>query len=280
MNAIALMLAVAQLVAIESRVGAVVGVSAVDLDTGRAVHFHGADRFPLGSVYKLPIAIAVLRAADRGELNLNQEVTIEPKEFSVGYSPIRDLAKGRPVTMTIGRLVHAMVRESDNTAADYLQKQAGGGAKITKELRAARIEDIRVDRTEKKIAADIDAAGVAGYHSDPRDAATPDAIVALLQKIHRGQEGLSRTSHESLLEMMTNSHNPDRIRGGVPAGTVIAHKTGTMPGVMNDVAILTTADGKHHIAIAILTKGLQSKVDASTIAEIARIVYADLGPLT
>ena len=32
---------------------------------------------------------------------------------------------------------------------------------------------------------------------------------------------------------------------GLPAGATLAHKTGTMPGVMNDVGIITSPGGHH-----------------------------------
>jgi beta-lactamase class A len=280
MSAIIVLFAIAQIASIASKASAIIGVSALDLDSGRAVHIRGDERFPMGSVYKVPIAIAVLHACDRGDLNLDRDVTIEPKDFAPGFSPIRDKAKGRTVTMTVRMLVDAAVRVSDNTAADVLQHLAGGGLKITAELRSVGIETIRVDRTEKRIAADIDARGVPAYYEDPRDTATPDSMIAMLRKICLRRDGLSPASHDMLVEMMTNSRNPDRIRKGVPAGTIIAHKTGTMPGVRNDVAILTSADGKHHIAIVILTKGETSSIDDAAIGEIARIVYEDFLPLT
>ena len=42
-------------------VDATVGVAALDLRSGRAVRVHARERFPMGSVYKLPIVIALLR---------------------------------------------------------------------------------------------------------------------------------------------------------------------------------------------------------------------------
>jgi len=41
--------------------------------TGRA--------FPMHSVYKLPISMAVLQRVDRGELKLDQQVKVEPSDF-------------------------------------------------------------------------------------------------------------------------------------------------------------------------------------------------------
>lgn len=75
---------------------------------------------------------------------------------------------------------------------------------------------------------------------------------------------------------MTASHNPVRIASSLPYGAIVAHKTGTMPGVFNDVGIITSADGKHHIAIAIFTKkpALQDeKLALSIVGQIASLVY-------
>ena len=252
-------------------VDATVGVAALDLRSGRAVRVNAGERFPMGSVYKVPIAIALLHAADRGDVALGREITIEPRDFAPGWSPIRDHAHGKPVTMTVEQLLEATVTDSDNTAADALQHLLGGGPKITATLRALGIGGVRVDRTEKQIAADIGAHGVAAYNADPRDSATPDEMLALLRKLARGEEGLKPASHERLMKLMLTSRNPHRISNGLPAGTPLAHKTGNMPGVMNDAGII---DGR--IVLVVFTKnGKGDEARANAIAEIARQIYAD-----
>lgn len=95
-----------------------IGVAAIDLDTGWTYAVHAEEHFPMGSVYKVPIALAVLRAVDLGELHLAEKVTLQSKDFSPGFSPIRDKAHGKPVTMTVEELLDATVRTSDNTASD------------------------------------------------------------------------------------------------------------------------------------------------------------------
>ena len=132
--------------------------------------------------------------------------------------------------MTVGQLLEAMVSDSDNTAADALQHLLGGGPKITAALRALGIAGVRVDRTEKEIAADIGAHGVAAYNADPRDTATPDEMLALLRKLARGKEALRPDSHERLMKIMLASRNPHRISNGLPPGTPLAHKTGDDAG--------------------------------------------------
>src|SRR4028118_1041152 len=105
---------------------AVIGVSAIHLESGKRLSVRGTDRFPMGSVYKFLIALAVLRRVDAGTLSLQQSVTIEPEDFSLGHSPLRDAAHGRPITLTVRELLRHMVSISDNTASDTLLALVGG----------------------------------------------------------------------------------------------------------------------------------------------------------
>jgi beta-lactamase class A len=79
-----------------------------------------------------------------------------------------------------------------------------------------------------------------------------------------------------LIDMMERSTTgPKRIRGRLPAGTVVADKTGTLAGTVNDVGFITLPDGKGHIAIVVFVKGSEAPLDTreSVIADIARLVY-------
>lgn len=69
-----------------------VGVSIRVVEGGPVVALQGERHFPMQSVYKLPIAIAVLRQVDRGKLRLDQRVRIASSDFlpALRYSPLRD----------------------------------------------------------------------------------------------------------------------------------------------------------------------------------------------
>jgi beta-lactamase class A len=257
-----------------------VGYAAMDLETGRTLSRYAQERFPMGSVYKVPIALELLHRVDRGELSLQQSITIQPGEFAPGWSPIRDNAHGQPVTLTIGKLFDALVSDSDNTASDVTQRLLGGAAAVTRRLRVLGVRGIRVDRTETQIAADVRAHGVDAYNADPRDTATPAAMLDLLRRLDRGEDGLSRASHELLMRTMETSRNPRRISVRLPPGTVVAHKTGTMPGVMNDAALVTSSDGKHHLAIVIFVNRARPNSDAMApvIEDVAKQLYEALVP--
>jgi beta-lactamase class A len=255
----------------------VAGYAALNLDTGRRIEVRGDERFPMGSVFKLPAAIALLRRVDRGAFHLDQSVTITPDEFVGGWSPIRDSAHGKPVTMTLGELLRFMLGESDNTAADKVLSMIGGPEAVTKTIRDLGIQDIRVDRSERILGRD--SADMIAYANDPRDTSTPNAMINLLRKIYLREDGLSPESHALMFNIMASTpRGKTKIPAAVPPGSVVVHKTGLMPGVSNDVAIVTIPDGKHHYAIAVFVKAspLSDEQKDAEVREIAHGLYEQL----
>lgn len=257
---------------IVGRSDGVVGVAAIHLETGRRASVHGDDRFPMASVYKLPIAIALLERVDAGTVSLGDSVTVEPEEFVGGRAVLSREAGGRPITVTVGRLLELAVRESDNTASDALLRVAGGAKAVTARLRAMGIEGIDVSRSEAEIFAAPRSRPADSL--DVRDTAAPEATVRLLVRLHEGT-GLSPESRALLLRHLGDAtFGAARIGGLLPPGTPIVHKTGTMTGQTNDVGIVTLPDGTH-VALAVYVTGSTRPMaeQERTIAEVASAVY-------
>src|SRR6478672_8205140 len=55
-----------------SRSGGTIGVSLIHLESGATLSVHGGERFPMASVYKLPIAIELLAQVSAGTLSLDR----------------------------------------------------------------------------------------------------------------------------------------------------------------------------------------------------------------
>src|SRR5947207_4732695 len=103
-----------------------VGVAAQLLESGETADLHGDEHFPMHSVYKLPISMAVLQRVDRGELKLDQQVKVEPSDFvrTGMYSPVRDkYPDGNE--LSIAELLRYTICESDVSASDRLIKLIG-----------------------------------------------------------------------------------------------------------------------------------------------------------
>ncbi len=103
-----------------------VGVAAEILETGKSVSLNPREHFPMQSVYKLPIAMAVMTQVDNQKLRLDQRVRVEKVDYvRLGqHSPIRD-KNPKGVELSLSELLSLAVSESDGTASDVLLKLIG-----------------------------------------------------------------------------------------------------------------------------------------------------------
>jgi beta-lactamase class A len=256
--------------AAQGRVGAAVTV----LESGESVAVRGDEHFPMQSVYKLPIAMAVLRAVDGGALALDRKIMVQAAYLVPAkvYSPLRDRYPHGGVELSVRELLRQAVEVSDGTASDVLLRLAGGGESVTRFLRGLGVTGMTVATSEAEMAQ--------GDDVQYRNWASPLAAIRLLRAVQEGQ-GLSPSSRALLLEFMTASvPGTRRIRGLLPAGTLVAHKTGTsgtaggLTRATNDVGIVRLPDARH-LAVAVFVA--DSKADEVTreavIARIARAAW-------
>ena len=247
-----------------------VGVTATVLETGESMSLNGNQRFPMQSVYKLPIAMAVLERVDRGKLKLNQKIRVKTSDVVRG-SQILD-QKSIGVELTLTELLKYMVSDSDNTACDVLLRLVGEPKIVTQYLRDLGVNDIVVSNTEQELMQDP----AVQYRND----ATPDAAVVLLRAFHEGK-GLSKSSQALLRRLMIEtSTGKKRIKGLLPNGTVVAHKTGTSATVKgvtaatNDVGLVMLPNGQNlAIAVFVADSTAEAAIREQMIAKVTRTVW-------
>jgi beta-lactamase class A len=309
----------ARIAAIASRSSGSVGVAVVHVESGARVSVHGDRRFPMFSTYKVPIAIQVLRCVEQGSVRLDQPVEVKAADLRLGASRIAEQHPQGGIRMSVSELLDAMLIVSDNTATDLLLRLAGGAPAVTARLRELGIENVRVDRSEGEIGLDYHGvreapppaewtlaklqAAVARvppaereraartFASDPRDTATPDAMADLLVRVAQGRAAGAAGTARLLETMAACASGTGRLPGRLPAGTVVAHKTGTggsVSGILDgvhDVGLVTLPGGRGRLAIAVFVQGGRGSIASAegTIAAIARAAYdhwaaaADLG---
>ncbi|MDZ4369969.1 MAG: class A beta-lactamase [Phenylobacterium sp.] len=272
-------------IAVRARPG-LLGVGLMNLESGEAYTFNGDRRFPMQSVFKLPLAVAALHEGDQRRLPMDERMTIAADQLSPGHSPVTAAWPARR-DYTIRELVEATLVNSDNTAADILMKRIGGPGAVTAWLVDNDVNEIRVDRYERELqpeiygmpsfrpgwrdpavfAAERNAvaparrmAAMRAYLADPRDTATPRAMMGFLQRLDR-QDLISPTATRSLVQWMGRTQRGEgRIRAGLPSSAFLAHRPGTsgvdqgLSTAHNDVGIFTLAD-KRSYALAIFLSG-------------------------
>lgn len=256
------------------------GVSAVVLETGESVSLNALEHFPMQSVYKLPISMAVMQQVDQGKMRLDQKITIS-KEHFIGrraHSPIRDKYPAGAV-LSVEDLIAYAISESDGTASDVLMELVGGPDAIQNYLTSLAISDMKIVDTEKTFSKDPTA--------QHRNWSTPLAATALLRALHE-RRGLSESSQLMLLKYMIGSTpGKNRLKGKLPPGTVVAHKTGTsgtengVTAATNDIGIITLPNGNHlAMAVFFADSPADERTREGVIAEAAKAVFDSWGNAT
>lgn len=237
-----------QLQKIAGTINARIGLSAVVIETGDTINFNSGQRFPMQSVYKFPIAMAILHKADQGKISLDQKVSISPAEIiQRGVSSIREKYPQGTV-LTVNELLRLNLVESDGTACDVLIRLMGGTQKVQNYITGLGVENLIIATTEK--------VQVSDDWIQYQNWSTPAAMTALLKEFY-STNVLSEKNRKALLKWMEDSvPGNKRLKGSLPQGTVVAHKTGTsgtfngFTRATNDVGIITLPDG-NHLAISI-----------------------------
>nr|AIA10765.1 classA_beta_lactamase [uncultured bacterium]AIA12283.1 ClassA_beta_lactamase [uncultured bacterium] len=241
-----------------------IGVAVVHVESGKIVTVAGDKKLPLYSVYKLPLAITVLREIEAGKLRLDQKVKVNPADIA-GVQFNTDLWRGTQ-EKTVRELIEYAIVRSDNTSADKLLGLIGGPPIVTQQMRTIGLANIDVVVTSREFTA----------HRDKPNTGTTTDLAQLLARLQKGE--LLQPAKVSLLrDYMERSKTGGerRLRANLPAGTQVADKTGTGDVATNDVGLITLPENKGHLAIAVLISGSKLPVDKQekTIADIARAAY-------
>ncbi|MEO5578238.1 MAG: class A beta-lactamase [Sphingomicrobium sp.] len=274
-----------------------VGIAAIDLATGREVAVRGSEAFPMASVVKIAVAAAYLSEVDAGHRSLAKSITLD-ESIRSGSDGIGKLMPHPGVTLSAANLIELMLTVSDNTATDMLIADLGGTRVVQGWLDRNRVVGVRIDREIARLVLDnlglptlpgktaaqtlwasdpltieARAVAVASFDVDPRDTASPLAIARFLARLDKG-EMLKSASRTFLFDVMARCRTgADRIPAGVPSGTLVAHKTGTLAGISNDVGIVTLPD-KRKMAIAVFTRGIaEGPARAKVIADATRVLF-------
>jgi beta-lactamase class A len=256
----------------------ILGVAAQDLSTGKRAAWNTDARFPVASVCKLAIGAHMLALVEEGRFRLDQEIEIPREDLWPGISEVAPRWE-RQKRFPFGQLLEWMVSQSDNTVVETFYRLGGGGEAITARLKSWKVEGMRIDRNERQCMLDAEAS-MAKFIEDPRDTATPWSAVDLLAKLWRGELLPAAPSARLIAMLKATTTYPDRIKGLLPPGTVVAHKTGTGPTIgglnatTNDAGVILRPDGRA-IAIAVFLKQSKSPSEArgKTLARASRAAW-------
>jgi beta-lactamase class A len=227
---------------------------------------------PMQSVFKFPLALTALHMVEQRKFSLNQSVRFLPTDRILPHthSPLQDKYPEGNVDVPLRELLGLAVSESDNVAADIVLRAIGGPTIVDSYMEAIGVSGFHLEDGEDGLARDVSV--------QYRNWFEPTGAVQLLRRISDNSPLTPEHTRILLAWMQDATMGVRRIKGGLPAGTIVMHKTGssgTKNGVAfatNDIGLITLPDGPR-LAIAIFVTDSRAD-DATRDAVIARIAKA------
>ena len=221
--------AIAEALAGHPRTGA--GVAVLNLDDGRWAASDPDRVFYAASTFKLAVLYEAERRIGTGELTLDERLLLTEEALAEDLGTVELLPIAEDGTVSVGEALEAMITLSDNATAVALLRLLGP-ASIDETLRGLGLENMAVNTKELP--------------------ATASDLALLMREIVTG-EGVSAKEHEHMRSLLLGQ----TIRSGIPAALAaesgsqlaIGNKTGTWPGITNDVAFVDGPAGTYVLAI-------------------------------
>jgi D-alanyl-D-alanine carboxypeptidase (penicillin-binding protein 5/6)/beta-lactamase class A len=229
-----------------------VAIAVKHLTTGESYSLMGDQPMPTASLIKFPLMLEVYLQVMEGKLKLTDLVTLREKDKVPG-SGILKYHFSEGATFPLRDAVRLMIAYSDNTATNLVLDKIGIDS-TNKRMAAWGLPETRINAKVylgSKTSVNPERTKKYGLGST-----TANEMVKLLEKVHKGEVVSAKVCKE-MLEHMKNCQFKDGLPRFLPAGTVVAHKTGAVTGVRTDAGILYLKSGP--VAVCVLTAGNADK---------------------
>ncbi len=237
---------------VKQRFGRLSGRHAIALEIGGDRYGVAEDAlFPAASVIKLPLLVLALRAAERGELDLDERVALEPRHAASGSGVLQDLDLG--LAPTWRDLLTLMIVVSDNLATNLVLEHLGvlavNGALPDLGMPSSRIEG----------PLQVDAARQTPRQRAGHGAATTAADVLRLLVALDGGSLLGAEATEWARSRLRKQRHREAIprlltgEAGADDGLVVGNKGGWLARARHDAGLVWREDGTRLAALVVLT---------------------------
>lgn len=209
---------------------------------------HDPDRVASSaSTIKVPILLGVLRLVEQGRLRLDDDVPLAPPDDRVGGSgPLRLMRATRALPLV--EALHLMIALSDNDATNAVLAYADLLGTDTVGDLLARVPTAHTSLRRRMMDLDAEASGL-------RNETTAGDLAAILVALREGRllgEAMTRTA----IEILRTQQLRDGLPAYLPQEVEVGSKTGDLPGLRADLALLER--GGRWVAVAVLADGLHT----------------------
>jgi beta-lactamase class A len=236
------------------------GVVVFDPSTKKSASLNAHRTFEAASLTKLPVLLTLYRAAVRGEVDLEDEISILASDVQAyGTGVLYRYPNKYPVgyTMTLRECARFMIKESDNTAWVMLNRYLGRGY----------------------IGSELDQIGATSTAYWVPNTTTPNDVLLMLKAIADPSYTTPKLSAE-MLGFMTNTSFENHLPQPLPERTRVAHKIGFYGDTFSDAGIVfldeRSGTDQDYYIIVVFSEGAAEGEAREAIQDISLAAYQAL----
>jgi len=235
------------------------GVFGVDLRSGAYFNLLGDRPYSAASLIKVPIVVALLTQVERGAISLDELLDLRADQIAGGSGSIQYLPIG--TRFSVRRLAEVMIRRSDNTATNMLVDRLGGFATANATFSAWGLSQTVMRAPLPDL--------------EGTNSTSPQDLVTILGRAVTG--GLLRPDlREMLLSWMRRTHVRSLLPSGTGRGSLVANKTGDIPGATVDAGYVEAPDGHCYLLAVQVERPRNNGRAKELIRRVSRVVYRSI----
>lgn len=255
---------------------ALVGIAINGINQNDTLGVNAGQHLPMQSVFKFPLAIVMLTEIDKGNFTLDQKIEITKRDLTPEiWSPIRDKYPDG-VTLTLREILEYTLTLSDNIGCDVMLKLLGGPQQVENYFAKQGFKNISIKINEKTMQSNWD--------KQYLNWSTPKEMNNILKTFYVNKKNLlSMPMYDFLWTTMKSTNTGlNQIKGQLPKGTVVAHKTGSsgkhkntgVTAALNDVGIVSLPNGEYFVISIFVTNSKEDKeTNERMISDIAKVAW-------
>jgi beta-lactamase class A len=249
-----------------------IAVAYYDFNSGATLLRNEHEVFHAASTMKVPVMLGIFEAVTRGELRLDQRVRVKNDFVSIFDGSHFALHAGEDsdptlyslvgTDVSLEELVRRMIDRSSNLATNLVIELIGAPRvmNLMTRIGAEKIQVLRGVEDDK------------AFEAGMNNTTTAYDLMLIFRTLAESRAVSPEASKQMVDILLAQEHN-DGIPAGLPRGTRVAHKTGSITKIAHDAGVVFAPDGSKYVLV-VLTRGFTKTEDGDrAIAAISRAIW-------
>ncbi len=217
-----------------------VGVYIKNLKNDKIVAINADTIFPTASIVKIPILVGIMDKIEKKQFEYHQQLLFKDSLANSSYDVVANLKDTAKIELA--KVILLMLSTSDNSASLWLQKLAGGGARINEILDSAGFKYTRVNSRTP------------GRENNRTQygwgQTTPYEMATLMEKIYAGVI-INDSISKKMIRLLGRNYWDEQAISQIPVNIFVASKNGCVDASRSEVLLVMA---KHPYIFSIFTK--------------------------